>query len=155
MYVFVRAHFPLCVSLVSGTVTESDTRLMSDAIDWMGRQNAPYLTLSLTHDVGRIDSALRKRLAELAGRTKSEDCLGSAVVVDSAFVAGALRAVRWLTPAPHPERHFSDAGTAIAWLAELGRGHGAPLTPAVVTAAHALDRQLRDPTSAAARRAAP
>ncbi len=147
MYVFERTQFPLCISLVSGTVTDVDTRRMADAIDWMGRQTAPYLTLSLTHDIARIDSALRKRIAELAGRNKGDDCLASAIVVDSAIVAGALRAIRWLTPAPHVERHFSDAGTAVAWLAELGRTRGAILTPATCAAALALDHHLRSPSA--------
>jgi hypothetical protein len=59
-------------------------------------------------------------------------CLGGAIIANNRLAAAFVTAVRWLAPAPHPERVFSDVPAAYAFAQELlaVAGIAVPAAPA-------------------------
>jgi hypothetical protein len=65
----------------------------------------------------------------------------TAMVFSSSFVAGAMTALRWLTPPKNPERHFTTLHTAFTWLESCAILEKLSFPPA----ARALIDQLEPP----------
>ena len=120
MYAFVTDHFPLLIARVGGTLTDADFAKMEESIRWTRARDAPYVSLYLARESERPSATMRARLAEIAGGGRGR-CEANAIIVSNVVVAGALKAIRWVQPAPYPERAFTSTVEAVAWLSEMAR----------------------------------
>jgi hypothetical protein len=76
----------------------------------------------------------RKRLTEwfeVTGELASEVHFGIAVLIGSAVVRGALRAVTWVAPIPVPVKPFGSISDSEPWLREVFAEQRIPITPAM------------------------
>ena len=126
MYAFVTDHFPLLIARVGGAITDADFAQMEESIRWTRARDAPYVSLYLARESERPSATTRARLAEIAGGGRGR-CEANAIIVSNVVVAGALKAIRWVQPAPYPERPFTSTVEAVGWLSEIARAAGIAL----------------------------
>jgi hypothetical protein len=69
-----------------------------------------------------MDAMRRKKMADLLltqARLLKQLCVGGAIVTESRISAAFVTAVRWIAPAPHPEKVFHAPGPAYAFADQL------------------------------------
>jgi hypothetical protein len=76
----------------------------------------------------------RKRLTEwfeVTGELASQVHFGIAVLIGSAVVRGALKAVTWVAPIPVPVKAFGSIADSESWIREICAERRIPITPAM------------------------
>jgi hypothetical protein len=116
--------FPLVITAIRNDLTGQDVDALERFFREVHAREQRFLNLVDARTAQRPNSLLRSRLAEV---TKSflDDTkrlqAANAVVLDTKVESGAMTALRWLVPAPVPERYFTTPLTALDWLAEASR----------------------------------
>lgn len=116
--------FPLVVTAIRNDLTSQDVDALQRFFQQVHAREQRFLNLVDGRTAQRPNSLLRSRLAEV---TKGflEDTrrlqAANAVVLDTKVETGVMTALRWLVPAPVPERYFTRPLAALDWLAETGR----------------------------------
>lgn len=140
MYRFHTTHLPLQIIEVAGQLDDADLQRMEDGLRWSVAAGQPYVSLTLARYAERPSSSERKRIAELTDMGKSNTwCKAVAIVVGNELVAGALTAIRWISPSPRPERSFTDVGDALRWLEPHAASAGLAISEAARIEARRLD----------------
>lgn len=125
MYHYETSTLPLHIIQIAGALDETDLQTMEAGLRWSLSQTAPYVCLTLARFSERPASAQRRRIAEITEQGKgNKQCLAVAIVVANELVAGALTAIRWMAPSPRPEKSFTNATAALAWLQPYADGAG-------------------------------
>lgn len=141
MYVFDTSTLPLLIIQISGALTDTDMAKMEEGMQWGLTCPTKYVCVTLARRAARPDATARKRITEITDAGKQNDnCLAIGIVVVNDFVAGALRAIRWVTPSPRPEKAFSAAAAALAWLQPYADAAGLAVTEEARAKAIAIDR---------------
>lgn len=81
-----------------------------------------------------ITAHQRKRLTEwfeVTGELAGEYHFGIAVLIGSAVVRGALKAVTWVAPIPVPVNAFGSIADSDPWVREIFAERRIPITPAM------------------------
>ena len=81
-----------------------------------------------------ISAQQRKRLTDwfdVTGQLAGEYHFGIAVLINSALVRGALKAVTWVKPIPVPIRPFGSIAEAAPWVREIFGERKLPITPSI------------------------
>jgi len=81
-----------------------------------------------------ITAHQRKRLTEwfdVTGELAGEYHFGIAILINSALVRGALKAVTWVKPIPVPVRPFGSIADAAPWLREIFDEQKILITPSI------------------------
>lgn len=83
-----------------------------------------------------MNAKRRKKMADMLSEYDPflrRYCLGGAIIANGRLAAAFVTAVRWLVPAPHPERVFSNVQSAYAFAEELLATAGIPAPAARVS----------------------
>ncbi|MGB8329074.1 MAG: hypothetical protein WCE62_03030 [Polyangiales bacterium] len=81
-----------------------------------------------------ITAHQRKRLTEwfdVTGDLAGEHHFGIAVLINSAIIRGALKAVTWVKPIPVPIEAFGSIADAAHWLRKIFAEQRLPITPSI------------------------
>ncbi len=83
-----------------------------------------------------ITANQRKRLTEwfeVTGELAGEHHFGIAVLISSAVIRGALKAVTWLAPIPVPIEPFGSIADSAPWVRAIFAEQRIPITPSIET----------------------
>jgi hypothetical protein len=83
-----------------------------------------------------ITANQRKQLTEwfeVTGELAGEHHFGIAVLISSAVIRGALKAVTWLAPIPVPVKPFGSIADSGPWVRAIFAEQGIPITPSMET----------------------
>ena len=117
MYIVDTSTMPLQIIQITGALDDADLQKMEEGMRWSLATTTPYVCITLARYSDRPGSQQRKRIAEIAERGRvNKQCLAVAIVVANELVAGALTAIRWVSPSPRPEKSFTSAASALLWL---------------------------------------
>ena len=111
--------WPIVLYVVNGTLTsEVEVQEYIHRIDALLTRRAPYCSVIDLTQASPPSAALRRRQAEwqrqnLAALRKY--CRGAAFVTPSRVLRGAMIAIGWLQPWPHPVDYFDRRPEAWAW----------------------------------------
>ncbi len=94
-------------------------------------------TTRLTRVVGPIDRKLMRDATERLTPVMDRKAVGSAVIIRSSIVRGAMTAASWFTSRKFPEKVFATSREGAEWLIARFRDEGEPLQ--TETAARLLD----------------
>lgn len=113
------SRFPIVVMTVSGRVTSSDLEHMMVRYDALLAKGERYFNVVIQEaGADGFDAVQRKLIADWQraqeARVKKVN-VGSAIVLTSAMMRGALTALQWLAPPPTPQRSFSTREEAMEW----------------------------------------
>lgn len=81
-----------------------------------------------------ITAYQRKRLTEwfeVTGELAGQHHFGIAVLISSALIRGALKAVTWVAPIPVPVQPFGSIADADPWIRAIFAAQRIPLTPPI------------------------
>jgi hypothetical protein len=81
-----------------------------------------------------ITAYQRKRLTEwfeVTGELAGQHHFGIAVLISSALIRGALKAVTWVAPIPVPVQPFGSIADADPWIRAIFTAQRIPLTPPI------------------------
>lgn len=144
MYVFDTSSLPLLIIQVSGELDEADMKAMEAGMRWGLAAPTRYVCLTLARHANRPGSAQRKRIAEVTEIGGSNDrCIAIGIVVANELVAGALTAIRWISPSKRPEKSFAHAKDALAWLQPFADKEGLVIPEAARARAIEMDAARR------------
>lgn len=113
------AQAPLFSFTFNGNPThEEQARHLRDYQSILDR-GRPFVLLMDARNAGMGDARTRKAYADFLN-ARSDDLRllnkGTAFVVTSPLIQGAITAVLWLAPLPFPHKTFTDMGEALKWL---------------------------------------
>ena len=98
-------------------------------------RRVPFVTILDSRGVTTAMTARqRKRLIEwfeVTGELASKVHFGIAVLIGSAVVRGALRAVTWIAPVPVPVQAFGSISDSEPWVREIFAEQRVPITPSM------------------------
>jgi hypothetical protein len=113
------SRFPIVVMTVSGRVTPADLQHMMDRYDALLAEGERYFNVVIQEaGADGFDAVQRKQIADWQRSREArvkEVNVGSAIVLTSALMRGALTALEWLAPPPTPQRSFSTREEAMEW----------------------------------------
>ncbi len=127
MFSGVDRYFPLVIHIERGVVTEADVDAMRGFYRTVHERAAPYLHLVDGRGATMPSSVVRKQLSDFALQTMAltrQYQIANAITLDSRVGLGVMTALRWVVPAPVPEKYFSAIADAFAWLEVQGAAHG-------------------------------
>ena len=126
-----------------GSLNDADLQRMEDGANI--KFVAPYVLVTLARTADRPDSTVRRRVAEFTKRASNPQLFANAVILPNALVAGALTAIRWLSPAAYDERAFSTLDDGLAWLTGAMERRGLEMPAAGVAMARHWDANPDEP----------
>ncbi|NUP11924.1 MAG: hypothetical protein HOW73_38245 [Polyangiaceae bacterium] len=130
---FETRYFPLVVVVLHGLPTDSEYQWMF--IEWERIYARREKFLALTDARNVTDRAPPKQRAMLADWTRKTEPLllpyscGSAIIVESAWVRGALTAIHWLHKPKVPQAYFTKVPEAYDWAASRLTECGVAIPP--------------------------
>jgi len=112
-------HFPLVVITVGEEVVSEDLDAMTEAFRRIFARRKKYVVITDVRGIVKLpDATARQRIASW-WKTLADDQriwnLGSANIVASAPVRGALTALTWLFSSPTPQAYVPDMRAALEW----------------------------------------
>ncbi len=113
---------------MSGHVRTEDYDRLFRGFEALYERKSPFVVLSDIREIAAVpDAPTRRRIAEWSqaqeGYTRQYH-LGTAMIVRSAVVRGALTAINWLTRPITPQLVFTDPREGAAWCLSALRSHG-------------------------------
>ncbi len=122
--VFDDFSFPFVqVTLAAGETTLADIEYLFRRYDAVFARKERHVLIVDSTRLTVIPSAqVRQRIKEFEDRTRQLAALknhGSAIVMSSAIVRGAMTALRWISPAPAPNAYFATVSEAAAWCVRI------------------------------------
>jgi hypothetical protein len=126
--------FPLVLTFIRGKVGDRDLDAFFLEFEGIYARRASFAVLSDLREVTAVPEApVRRRIAEWSkaqeGRTLQYH-LGTAMIVRSAVVRGALTAINWLTRPITPQPVYTDPREGAAWCLDALRRHELPIPSA-------------------------
>jgi hypothetical protein len=130
-------HFPVVVITLGQEVLPADLDTMSEAFRKIFARRKKYVCITDVRGITKLPDAKTRQLVADWWKTIAADQriwnLGSANVVSSAPVRGALTALSWLFTSPTPHGYVPDMTAALEWAAERLREADLELPPSVAT----------------------
>ena len=131
------SHFPLVITDLPEHPTADDfTSLLARHADILARQER-YVTITDLSRIRAVPGADQRRVIAEWNRTHDEAMrrynIGSALVVRSKLVRGALTALSWLSPNPTPWVNVATRAEALQWSITMLQRNGLTV-PASVNA---------------------
>ncbi len=127
-YEFHDELLPICLLGVKQTLGVADVQPIFDHYRSLCRRGVKFVAVSDVRAAEQMpDAATRAKLGEAAARFAFEAkpwSLGSAIVVSSPIIRGALVAVEWISRPATPTSYFSELTDAMDWaVAKLEATH--------------------------------
>ena len=116
---FDETHWPIVVVRYPYRIEQADFDQHIARVKGYITRGVPWAMLNDSRTAGAPNTRQRQAIAKLYDEHEAlirQHWRGTAVVFDSPLIAGALTALSWLTPAPHPFKAFSDYDEGMAWL---------------------------------------
>jgi hypothetical protein len=128
--------FPLVLMTARQVLTASDADEVYDQFRAFLRRRSKFVTVTDVRAVNEMPDALtRKRLGEGSARFMADAkpyALGSAIVLESAIVRGALTAIQWISRPEQPSVYFGTLRPAVDWAIQKLEAAGVAITPAIL-----------------------
>jgi hypothetical protein len=138
----VDTHFPFVFAIVTGEVTDEDVDGMYPIYERIHQRGEKFYLAQEVRQVSIPGAPLRKKLGELNahfGPLIERHVVGIGLVVPNRLVAGAMRAIYWLSREHSPTKFFGSAmelhGDAIA----VANEHKIVFPESAETVLHRLD----------------
>ena len=118
---FVDTTFPLVVAVGSNVYDRSEFDSMTRGFETYFERGERYAVLTYTPEGPSLpDARYRKLIADWANEPRVRElsrklCVGSATVVQSQLVRGALTAILWLWTPPTPHRIVGTPREGVEW----------------------------------------
>lgn len=113
-------HWPIVIYTVEGTIDdEAEIQAYIAAINGLLERRKPYGSVIDLTRATAPSAALRKRQADWQREHDAalrRYCRGAAFVTTSRLVKGAMIAIGWLQPYPHPVDFFGTLDDARIWV---------------------------------------
>jgi hypothetical protein len=114
-------HFPVVVITLGEEVVASDLTIMSAAFRDIFARRKKYVCITDVRGIAKLPDAKTRQAVADWWKTLAADQriwnLGSANIVSSAPVRGALTALSWLFTSPTPQGYVADMDAALEWAA--------------------------------------
>ncbi len=111
------------IALLPGETTVSHVEALFRRYDGVfARYERHVLIVDLTRGTTVPSAAVRQRIKAFEDKTRSLSAAknyGSAIVMSSALVRGAMTALRWISPPPAPNAYFGTVPDAANWCVSL------------------------------------
>lgn len=122
--VFDDSSFPFVrVTLRAGETTLEDIELIFKRYDAVFARADKHVLIVDTTRLTVVPAApVRQRIKEFEDKARAFAAAknhGSAIVMSSAIVRGAMTALRWISPAPAPNAYFATVPEAATWCVSL------------------------------------
>lgn len=134
-YEFREDLLPISLLLTNDTLQASDVDGIYEHYLSLCRRRMRFVAISDVRAATRLpDAATCRRFGEAADRFSAELhtwSLGSAIVIESALIRGALAAIEWLYHPRHPTTYFYDLQGAVDWAIHKLEDSGTLITPAI------------------------
>jgi hypothetical protein len=126
-------HFPLVIITLGEEVLEDDLTMMTAAFREIFARRKKYVVITDVRGIRKLpDAKTRQRVADWWKTIAADQRiwnLGSANVVSSGPVRGALTALSWLFTSPTPQGYVPDMAAALEWAADRLREADLELPP--------------------------
>jgi hypothetical protein len=144
---------PLVVLTAHDDLSIEDVDAIFDGLRTVLARKQRFVSLADVRKAKRMPSAKeRARVAEHLRATESlsaQFSLGSALVITSPLVRGAMTAIDWIFKPKAPQGYFGTMLDGCAWCVERLRGAGLTLTPAIAAYQAGLVEQSAQRTGVA------
>jgi hypothetical protein len=130
--VFDASRFPLVLVKLQGRVDAAGIDEMTGGFRALLAKDDRYFNVILHDDSAEIDALQRKRLGAFQKDNEKrirEVNLGTAIVVRSPFMRGALIAFNWVAPPPTPQKVFATLEEALSHAETVLREAGLKVPP--------------------------
>lgn len=101
----------------------------------MVERRVPFATILDSRGLTTAITAHQRKLLtewfDVTGELAGEHHFGIAVLINSALVRGALKAVTWVKPIPVPINPFGSIAEAAPWIREILGEQRIPVSPAI------------------------
>jgi hypothetical protein len=144
---------PLVVVTVHDDLSIEDMDAMFDAFRGILAKKARFVSLADVRGAKRMPSAKeRARVAENMRNIEDlsvQFSLGTAMVVSSPLVRGAMTAINWIHKPKVPQAYFDSLIEGCEWCVDRLRGAGLAVTPAIAAYQAGLAEKKATRTGAA------